>query len=87
MTQKLLHPSSGIPREYEATVVGHVDHSVLKAKLSAGVDTTEGRFSAVLLDHTEVSLLPCSELLPRIDAHTHHHFALLSSPSVSVPHS
>jgi 23S rRNA pseudouridine2605 synthase len=54
LTQTLLHPSTGIQREYEAVVVGQVDHESLKAKLTAGVETTEGTFTAELVDGTIV---------------------------------
>lgn len=50
LTQLLLHPSTGIEREYEAVVVGTVDAQALTAKLAAGVVTTEGTFAAKLLE-------------------------------------
>jgi 23S rRNA pseudouridine2605 synthase len=50
LTQKLLHPSSGIVREYQALVVGDVDRENLTSVLKAGVKTTDGVFPADLLD-------------------------------------
>ena len=49
MTQLLLHPSTGIEREYEAVVVGSVDAEALGARLASGIGTTEGTFAAKLL--------------------------------------
>ena len=50
LTQKLLHPSSGIVREYRALVVGDVDREKLTSVLKAGVKTSDGVFPADLLD-------------------------------------
>ena len=49
LTQTLLHPQTGVEREYEAIVAGKVDSERLGATLSAGVTTTEGTFVADLL--------------------------------------
>jgi 23S rRNA pseudouridine2605 synthase len=49
LTQTLLHPSTGIEREYEAIVAGLVDASCLGPQLAKGVETTEGVFAADLL--------------------------------------
>eukprot|EP00596_Hydrurales_sp_CCMP1899_P004560 CAMPEP_0119036624 /NCGR_PEP_ID=MMETSP1177-20130426/4459_1 /TAXON_ID=2985 /ORGANISM="Ochromonas sp, Strain CCMP1899" /LENGTH=248 /DNA_ID=CAMNT_0006996773 /DNA_START=537 /DNA_END=1283 /DNA_ORIENTATION=+ len=49
LTQMLLHPSTGIEREYEAIVTGTVDMSVLGPKLAGGIKTTDGVFAANLL--------------------------------------
>ena len=49
LTQTLLHPQTGVEREYEAVVAGKVDSERLGATLSAGVTTTEGTFVADLL--------------------------------------
>lgn len=62
LTQALLHPSSGIPREYRALVVGDVDPPKLTEVLRAGVRTTEGVFSAELLN-----CRPTPELVPLVD--------------------
>jgi len=50
LTQTLLHPSTGVEREYEAVVVGRVDADALGKQLAAGVKTTEGTFAANLLE-------------------------------------
>jgi pseudouridine synthase len=49
LTQTILHPSTGIPREYEATVLGTIVHNTLESKLAGGIKTTEGVFAANLL--------------------------------------
>ena len=49
LTQTLLHPQTGIEREYEAVVAGKVDPVKLGETLSSGVTTTEGTFVADLL--------------------------------------
>lgn len=49
LTQMLLHPSTGVEREYEAIVVGSVDMNILGPKLAAGITTTDGEFAANLL--------------------------------------
>ena len=54
LTQTLLHPSTLVTREYEAVVMGIVDHDRLKRDLHAGIQTSEGTFSAELLDGTMV---------------------------------
>jgi 23S rRNA pseudouridine2605 synthase len=59
LTQRLLHPSSGIVREYEALVLGDVDAGALGAVLRAGVRTSEGVFPADLL-----AAEPSAELVP-----------------------
>ena len=50
LTQTLLHPSTGVEREYQAVVVGKVDADALGRQLAAGVKTTEGTFAANLLE-------------------------------------
>lgn len=64
LTQTLLHPSTGIEREYEAVVAGKVEPTVLGPKLAGGITTTEGTFvadllSTVLLD--EMVAVPVDE--------------------------
>ena len=53
LTQPLLNPQSGIPRTYEAIVLGSVVHNQLKEVLVKGVQTTDGIFGGSLL-HSEV---------------------------------
>lgn len=53
LTQHLLSPQSGIPRTYEALVLGAVAHTQLKEVLAKGVETTDGVFGGVLV-HSEV---------------------------------
>jgi pseudouridine synthase len=50
LTNLLLNPSTGIPRDYEAIVKGKVDSRELKLKLQKGVKTADGVFQAELLD-------------------------------------
>lgn len=65
LTQALLHPSSGVPREYRALVVGDVDPPKLTEVLRAGVRTTEGVFSAELLNcRPTPELVPLADVLP-----------------------
>jgi 23S rRNA pseudouridine2605 synthase len=49
LTQLLLHPTTGIEREYEAVVAETVDPEVLGPKLAGGIKTTDGTFAADLL--------------------------------------
>lgn len=65
LTNKLLHPKQGIEKEYVATVQGDVNEEELKAKLAAGVETTEGVHTATLLEVME-SKGPSNEEDPRI---------------------
>lgn len=52
LTQSLLHPSSGIQKEYVALVVGSVDTDELAETLKEGVETSMGTFPAELI-HAE----------------------------------
>mmetsp|Transcript_14849 Transcript_14849/g.25281 ORF Transcript_14849/g.25281 Transcript_14849/m.25281 type:complete len:372 (+) Transcript_14849:23-1138(+) len=52
LTQRLLHPKRGVEKEYVATVQGKADEEKLKQMLSDGVETTDGTFSAQLLEVT-----------------------------------
>eukprot|EP00531_Pseudo-nitzschia_arenysensis_P011364 CAMPEP_0116119028 /NCGR_PEP_ID=MMETSP0329-20121206/2421_1 /TAXON_ID=697910 /ORGANISM="Pseudo-nitzschia arenysensis, Strain B593" /LENGTH=208 /DNA_ID=CAMNT_0003612699 /DNA_START=385 /DNA_END=1008 /DNA_ORIENTATION=- len=54
LTQKLLHPSNEVEKEYLALVVGKVDEDALREKLAQGVRTSDGVFPATLLDTTFV---------------------------------
>ncbi len=54
LTQKLLHPSNEVEKEYLALVVGKVDEDTLREKLAQGVQTSDGVFPATLLDTTFV---------------------------------
>ena len=64
LTQKLLHPSNGVPKEYVALVVGTVNKDELRDTLAAGVTTTSGTFPAQLLD---ASPIPSEQVRPLID--------------------
>ena len=65
LTQTLLHPSTGVDRVYSALVVGNVDFDQLGATLRAGVSTTEGTFSANLLEAAASDeLVPLSAVVP-----------------------
>lgn len=51
LTQSLLHPSSNTEREYEAFVLGEIGSvDSLTEKLKQGVETSDGRFPASLLE-------------------------------------
>lgn len=49
LTQKLLHPSGGIQKEYVALVTGTVNEDELRTKLAEGVQTAMGTFPANLV--------------------------------------
>jgi 23S rRNA pseudouridine2605 synthase len=53
LTQRLLHPSGGVEREYIARVEGDAMRTELTALLAAGVETSEGAFPAKLLEQKE----------------------------------
>lgn len=46
----MLDPLTKIEREYEATVEGEVNFDDLRQKLESGVETSDGKFPAELLD-------------------------------------
>lgn len=50
LTQKLLHPTHQVPKQYQAIVEGVVQEEELQEKLTAGVETTEGTHTAELTD-------------------------------------
>lgn len=50
LTNALLHPNTGVEREYEAIVAHEVENDSLAKVLEAGVKTTLGEFSARLLE-------------------------------------
>ena len=50
LTHRLLHPRSGVEKEYVATVQGLVDVDDLRERLENGVETAEGTHKAKLLD-------------------------------------
>jgi 23S rRNA pseudouridine2605 synthase len=50
LTQRLLHPTHGITKQYVAIVQGLVNRDVLEEKLRDGVMTSEGTHTAQLLD-------------------------------------
>ena len=54
LTNILLDPRSGIERMYEAVVIGAVDIAVLSRILAGGVKTTDGIFSAKLIEASTV---------------------------------
>ena len=63
LTQKLLHPSNEVEKEYVALVVGKVDEDTLREKLAGGVQTSDGTFPATLLD---TKFVPDNEVKPII---------------------
>ena len=61
LTQALLHPKYGVPKEYIATVAGTIaDSEALRRQLAAGVTTGVGVVSATLqhVEHYPVSQVP-----------------------------
>ena len=54
LTQKLLHPSNEVEKEYVALVVGKVEENTLRETLSKGVQTSDGVFPATLIDTTSI---------------------------------
>lgn len=50
LTQKLLHPTHQVPKQYQAIVEGIVQQEELQEKLTTGVETTEGTHTAELVD-------------------------------------
>lgn len=48
-TQRMLHPRHQIRRAYLASVEGDIDEEALRARLRAGVETSEGIFPAELI--------------------------------------
>ena len=64
LTQKLLHPSNEVQKEYVALVVGQVVEDDLREKLSQGVQTSMGTFPADLID---TKCIPENEVKSIID--------------------
>eukprot|EP00536_Pseudo-nitzschia_multiseries_P013621 jgi/Psemu1/310109/fgenesh1_kg.594_\ len=64
LTQKLLHPSNEVQKEYVALVVGTVNEDDLREKLSEGVETSMGTFPADLIDTKHI---PEDEVRSMID--------------------
>ena len=60
LTQKLLHPTHEVEKEYVALVDGTVDEQDLRSLLQNGVETTEGTHVAKLLEvsHVEPEQVP-----------------------------
>lgn len=67
LTQRLLHPSNGILREYEAVVIGHVQHDDLKTRLSNGIDTSDGKFSLTLIQSSWLDEAAVDTIRKRIE--------------------
>ena len=49
LTQKLLHPTHAVPKQYMALVQGLVDETLLSETLARGVETAEGTHTAELV--------------------------------------
>jgi len=65
LTQKLLHPKSGIQKEYVALVTGIADEDKLRSTLAAGVETAMGVFPA---DLVYAKPIPSEEVRPMTEA-------------------
>ena len=61
LTQKLLHPKSGIQKEYVALVAGSANEAELREKLANGVETAMGTFPA---DLVHAKPIPAGEVQP-----------------------
>ena len=59
LTQKLLHPKSGIQKEYVALVAGSANEAELREKLADGVKTAMGTFPA---DLVHAKSIPADEI-------------------------
>jgi 23S rRNA pseudouridine2605 synthase len=66
LTQRLLHPTHEVEKEYVALVDGTVDSEALQKDLERGVETTEGVHTAELLEVTHVDSEQVSELLKQM---------------------
>jgi 23S rRNA pseudouridine2605 synthase len=62
LTQRLLHPSHGITKQYVALVQGLVDRDSLEQKLRDGVVTSEGTHTAQLLNVSHLSQEESSQI-------------------------
>lgn len=78
LTHILLHPKGGVEREYESVVVGTVDYESLRNVLAAGVETTDGTFSAELLEAKVLDNVEERHLLPQ-------YLALSVQPNITAP--
>lgn len=56
LTNFLLNPMTKMEREYEAIVEGEVHFDLLRHKLQSGVETSDGKFPAKLLDSQVLSI-------------------------------
>ena len=66
LTQRLLHPTHEVQKQYVALVDGTVDSQALEQKLKQGVETAEGIHTAELLEVTHVDSEHVPELLKRM---------------------
>eukprot|EP00934_Nitzschia_sp_Nitz4_P005193 Nitzschia sp. Nitz4//scaffold193_size40683//36132//37067//NITZ4_007506-RA/size40683-processed-gene-0.15-mRNA-1//1//CDS//3329540300//5183//frame0 len=68
LTNRLLHPSFKVPKEYTALVVGSVNEDELRNELKKGVATSMGTFSANLVSTTPI---PSSQVGPLVKGIQH----------------
>jgi 23S rRNA pseudouridine2605 synthase len=66
LTQRLLHPTHSVEKEYVALVDGTVDADQLRHRLEEGVETTEGRHTAQLLNITYIEEKQVPTLLQKM---------------------
>ena len=66
LTQKLLHPTHAIPKHYMAIVQGQVEEGELKEKLSTGVETADGTYSAELIDVQHLTETASQQIWQRV---------------------
>ena len=68
LTQRLLHPTHAVEKEYVALVDGTVDREELQSQLKRGVETAEGVHTAQLLEVTHVESSQVPQLLERMQS-------------------
>lgn len=66
LTQRLLHPTHSVEKEYVALVDGTVDADQLSQRLEEGVETAEGRHTAQLLSVTYIEQNQVPSLLQKM---------------------
>lgn len=71
LSNLLLDPTTGLSRVYDAIVNGTVDTAALSTTLRAGVATSDGTFTANLLDSHP---MPASRVSASFSSHWHSFF-------------
>ena len=66
LTQKLLHPTHAVPKQYMALVQGLVNQTELSDTLARGVETTEGTHTAELVDVQYLTIEDSEQVWQRV---------------------